>query len=212
VSDNPNEIDDLLRRAAEGDRASLGELLARHRDRLRRMVALRLDSRLQGRLDPSDVLQDAYLEATDRLPEYLSDPALPFFLWLRLITGQKVAYLHRHHFGAEMRSVGREAPLYSGAVPEASSAALAAHLLGHDTAPSEAAVRAERKARLQEALNRLEALDREVLALRHFEQLSNAEAAQVLGLQESAASKRYVRAVKKVKEILDGMPGGLEGV
>jgi RNA polymerase sigma-70 factor (ECF subfamily) len=212
MSVNHDEIEELLRRAAAGDRASLGELLARHSDRLRRMVVLRLDPRLHGRLDPSDVLQEAYLEATDRLPEYLRDPALPFFLWLRLITGQKVAYLHRFHFGAEMRSVGREASLYSGALPEASSAALVAHLLGHDTSPSEAAVRAERKVRLQEALNCMEALDREVLALRHFEQLSNSEAAQVLGLQESAASKRYARAVKKLKEVLDSMPGGLEGV
>ena len=176
------------------------------------MVALRLDQRLQGRLDASDVIQEAYLEASARLPEYLRQPALPFFLWLRFLTGQKMLELHRRHLGAHMRDAAREVSLYRGALPETSSAALAAQLLGHDTRPSEAAIRAERKIRLQEALNVMEPLDREVLALRHFEQLNNAETAQALGLQESAASKRYVRALKKLKDILTSLPGGGAGV
>ena len=176
------------------------------------MVALRLDQRLQGRLDASDVIQEAFLEASARLPEYLRQPALPFFLWLRFLTGQKVMELHRRHLGAQMRDAGREISLYRGTLPEASSAALAAQLLGHDTRPSEAAVRAERKIRLQEALNSMDALDREVLALRHFEQLNNAETAQVLDLRESAASKRYIRALKKLKEILTSLPGGSKEV
>jgi RNA polymerase sigma-70 factor (ECF subfamily) len=176
------------------------------------MVALRLDQRLQGRLDASDVIQEAFLEASARLPEYLRQPALPFFLWLRFLTGQKVMELHRRHLGAQMRDAGREISLYRGTLPEASSAALAAQLLGHDTRPSEAADRAERKIRLQEALNSLDPLDREVLALRHFEQLNNAETAQTLGLHESAASKRYIRALKKLKDILTSLPGGGEGV
>src|SRR5262249_24772460 len=156
------------------------------------MVALRLDRRLQGRIDPSDVIQEAYLTASVQLADYLKNPTLPFFLWLRLITGQKLVALHRHHLGTQARDAGREVALHQGALPEASSAALAAQLLGHDTRPSEAALRAEMALRLQEALNRMDALDREVLALRHFEQLSNAEAAHVLGVRESAASKRYV--------------------
>ena len=147
---------------------------------------------------------------TARLDEYLKQPTMPFFLWLRLLTAQKVALLHRHHLGAEMRDAGREVSLYHGALPGASSAALAAQLLGHDPRPSEAAVRAERKVRLQEALNLMDPLDREVLALRHFEQLSNTEAAQVLGIKEAAASKRYVRAIKKLKDILTSLPGGWE--
>jgi RNA polymerase sigma-70 factor (ECF subfamily) len=208
-SENLSETDRLLRRAAAGDTAGLGVLLARNEGRLRRMVALRLDQRLQGRVDPSDVLQEAFLQASVRLAEYLEKPTLPFFLWLRLLTGQQVAALHRRHLGAEMRDAGREVSLYRGTLPEASSAALAAQLLGHDTRPSEAAVRAEQKVRLQEALNRMDPIDREVLALRHFEQLSNAEAARVLGLHFSAASKRYVRAVTRLKEILADMPGGL---
>jgi RNA polymerase sigma-70 factor (ECF subfamily) len=208
--DNPVETDLLLERAARGDRDALGALLAQHLGRLRRLVALRLDERLHGRVDPSDVVQEACLEAVRRLAEYRERSDLPFFLWLRLITAQRVLALHRHHLGAERRDVGREVALDRGAMPETSSAALAAQLLGRDTRPSEAAARAERQARLREALDRMDPLDREVLALRHFEQLSNVEAARVLGIGEAAASKRYCRAVKRLKEVLAGMPGGLE--
>src|SRR5262249_5048581 len=121
----------------------------------------------------------------------------------------KLLELHRRHLGTQMRDAGREVALYRGTLPEASSAALAAQFLGREPRPSEAAVRAEMKVRLQEALNSMDPLDREVLALRHFEQLTNAEAGQVLGLGTSAASKRYVRALKRLKDILAGMPGGL---
>jgi RNA polymerase sigma-70 factor (ECF subfamily) len=208
-ADNSSETERLLERAAAGDREALGALLAQHWERLRRLVALRLDPRLQGRIDPADVVQEACLEASARLAEYLRQPALPFFLWLRLITGQKVLTMHRRHLGAEMRAVGREVALYQGSMPETSSAALAAQLLGHDTRPSEAAMRAERKIRLQEALNGMDPLDREVLALRHFEQLSNVETAQVLGIKEGAAGKRYLRALERLREILLQMPGGV---
>jgi RNA polymerase sigma-70 factor, ECF subfamily len=206
---NSGETDQLLERAAQGDHQGLGVLLERHRKRLRRMVALRLDQRLQGRIDASDVIQEAFLEVSARLAEYLRQPSMPFFLWLRFLTGQKLGELHRHHLGAQMRDAGREVSLHRGSLPGISSAALAAQLLGHDTRPSEAAVRAERKIRLQEALNSMDPIDREVLALRHFERLDNAETAQVLGLQESAASKRYIRALKKLKEILSTKTGGI---
>jgi RNA polymerase sigma-70 factor, ECF subfamily len=185
-------------------------LLDHHRQRLRRMVALRLDRRLQGRVDASDVIQEAFLEASQRLPEYVREPRMPFFLWLRFLTGQKMLEAQRRHLGTQMRDAGREISLYRGALPETSSAALAAHLLGHDTRPSEAAVRAEMKVRLEEALNRMDPLDREVLALRHFEQLNTAETAQVLNIKEGAAGKRYIRALKRLKEILQGMPGGMQ--
>jgi RNA polymerase sigma-70 factor (ECF subfamily) len=173
------------------------------------MIALRLDQRLQGRIDASDVIQEAYLEASARLEDYLRQPTMPFFLWLRFLTGQKLVELHRHHLGAQMRDAGREVSLCRGSLPETSTAALAAQLLGRDTRPSEAAVRAERKIRLQEALNTMEPMDREVLALRHFEQLTTPEVAQVLGIKEAAASKRYLRALKRLKEILNSMPGGM---
>jgi RNA polymerase sigma-70 factor (ECF subfamily) len=207
---NSSDTDRLLGQAAAGDQRAWGDLLERYRTRLRCMVALRLDRRLQGRIDASDVIQEAYLAASRQLADYQQNPSLPFYLWLRLITGQKLMALHRRHLGVQARNAGREVSLYRGALPEASSAALAAQLLGHDTRPSEAAARAERALHLQEALNSLDPLDREVLVLRHFEQLSNTEAAQVLNIRESAASKRYLRALARLKEIIQSMPGGLE--
>jgi|SRR6516162_7419077 RNA polymerase sigma-70 factor (ECF subfamily) len=209
---NSTETNRLLERVAAGEQEVWGELLMRHQERLRCMVAVRLDRRLQGRIDPSDVLQEAYLQASLQLAEYLKKPTLPFFLWLRLVTGQRLATLHRYHLGTQGRDAGREVSLYRGALPQASSEALAAQLLGQQTRPSEAAVRAELSLRLQQALNRLDPLDREVLVLRHFEQLDNAETAQVLELRESATSKRYVRALQRLKAVLQDLPGGLEEV
>jgi RNA polymerase sigma-70 factor (ECF subfamily) len=206
---NSGQTDELLQRAAHGDQQSWGVLLERHRARLRRMLDLRLDRRLQGRIDASDVIQEAYQEASSRLREYLQQKPAPFFLWLRYLTGQKLLELHRRHLGTGMRDAGREVSLYRGSLPDVTSAALAAQLMSSDPGPSEAAMRAETKLRLEEALNSLDPLDREVLALRHFEHLSNAEAAQVLGLGSSAASKRYLRALQRLKDILANMPGGL---
>jgi RNA polymerase sigma-70 factor (ECF subfamily) len=203
------ELQALIDRAVQGDQAAWRDLLARHRDRLKRMVGLRLDRRLQGRVDASDIIQEAMLDASTRLAEYRRAPTMPFFLWLRFLTGQRLLEQHRRHLGAQGRDVGREISLYRGAMPETTTAALAAQLLGRHTSPSQAAQRAERKIRLQEALNSLDAIDREVLALRHFEHLDNGEVAQVLGLDKSAASKRYARALIRLKDILANMPGGL---
>jgi RNA polymerase sigma-70 factor (ECF subfamily) len=168
------------------------------------------DRRLQGRVDPSDVLQQAYIDLTQQLPGYLARPEMPFFLWLRLLTGQRLMRLHRHHLWAAMRDARREVSLYRGALPQASSTSLAAQLLGRFTSASAAAVRAERQRLLQEALNALESLDREIIALRHFEELTNQEAATVLGLSKSAASNRYVRALTRLQATLDGIPGFLD--
>jgi RNA polymerase sigma-70 factor, ECF subfamily len=209
MPEQEGDSEGLLRRAAAGDQEGWALLLNLHRGRLRRMVALRLDQRLQGRIDPSDVIQEAYLEASMRLSEYLRQPSMPFFLWLRFLTAQKLLGLHRHHLQTDMRNAGRDISLFSGAFPETSSAALASQLLGREPRPSEAAIRVEMKIRLQAALNGMDPLDREVLALRHFEQLNNRETAQSLGIQESAASKRYIRALKRLKEILTEDPGGL---
>jgi RNA polymerase sigma-70 factor (ECF subfamily) len=202
MASDSSETKDLLHRAGQGDKEALGELFGQHQERLRRMVLLRLDRRLQGRIDPSDVLQEAYLEFSRALAEYLRNPALPFFLWLRMITGRKLLALHRHHLGTKVRDAGREVSLHRGALPQASSVSLAAQLLGRHSSPSQAAMRAELQIRIQEALNSMDSLDREVLALRHFEQLSNAETASVLGLNPTAASNRYVRALKRLRKIL----------
>jgi RNA polymerase sigma-70 factor (ECF subfamily) len=160
---------------------------------------------VQGRVDPSDVIQEAYLEICQKLAEYLRDPQMPFFLWLRLLTGQKLALAHRQHLGVHARNAGREVSLYRGALPEASSAALAAQLMGKLTSPSQAAQKAELKLRVQEALNGMDAIDREVLTLRHFEHLSNSETALVLGISEPAACNRYVRALERLRGILGGL-------
>src|SRR5262249_42459197 len=140
--------------------------------------------------------------------EYLRDPRYPLFLWLRQIVGQRLMKLHRRHLGTQMRDAGREVSLYRGALPAASSAALAAQLLGKHTSPTQAAGRAERILRLQEALNPLDPVDREILSLRHFEELTAAESARVLDIEESAAAKRYFRALKRLKDILAGMSSG----
>jgi RNA polymerase sigma-70 factor (ECF subfamily) len=206
MSNDPREQEQVL--LAGGGRG-LEDLFARYQNRLKRMVKLRLDPRVQGRVDPSDVVQEAYLESCQRLAEYLRDPKVPFFLWLRFLTGQKLTLVHRQHLGVQARDAGREVSLYRGALPEASSAALAAHLLGRLTTPSQDAIKAELKLSIQEALNSMDAIDREVLTLRHFEQLSNSETALVLGIKEAAACNRYLRALERLRSTLANMPGGM---
>jgi RNA polymerase sigma-70 factor (ECF subfamily) len=210
ISTNPsNESSALRRRIGKGDESALVELFARHRDRLKRMVNLRLDRRLQGRIDASDVLQEAYLDVARRAREYLSSPSMPAFLWLRFITGQRLLTLHRRHLGSRLRDVGLEVSLHHGALPQATSVSLAAMLLGRLTSPTRAAIRAELQSRLQEVLNGMDPIDREILTLRHFEDLNNNETAQILGISKTAASNRYVRALKRLKDALAGIPGFL---
>jgi RNA polymerase sigma-70 factor (ECF subfamily) len=205
---NPEPGSDTLRRAADGDSAALGQAFAYHRARLGRMIQLRMDRRLQGRLDPSDVLQEAYLEVARSLADYLKNPEIPFYLWVRFITGRKLQALHRHHLGTHARDAGREVSLHRGALPQASSVSLAQQLLGRYASPSQAALKAELQLRVQEAINGMDPIDREILALRHFEELSNAETAQVLGIGEAAASHRFVRALRRLKAILAGGADG----
>jgi RNA polymerase sigma-70 factor (ECF subfamily) len=193
---------DLVRRMRAGEARALADLFAAQRERLRRMVQLRLDRRLQGRIDPSDVVQEAFLDAARRLGEYTADAALPPFLWLRFLTAQRLVTLHRIHLGVKGRDASREVSLHTGPLPSADSRSLAAQLLGRLTSPSRAAIRAEIQIKIQDALNAMGPIDREILALRHFEELSNSETAAVLGLHKAAASNRYVRALRRLKEIL----------
>jgi RNA polymerase sigma-70 factor, ECF subfamily len=185
----------------------LTELFERYRDRLKLMVHLRLDRRLQPRIDSSDVLQEAFLEGTERYERYKAKPTMPPFLWLRFLVGQRLILMHRRHLGVKARAAGREVSLFHGALPEANSESLAAQLLGKLSSPSQVAMRSELQVRLQEALNSMDEIDREVLVLRHFEQLSNCEVAAVLGLAQQTASKRYVTALRRLREILGTMPG-----
>ena len=171
------------------------------------MVHLRLSRRLAGRVDDSDVLQESYLEVANRLGEYVSAPRVPFFLWLRSMTALKLAEVHRRHLGAELRDADCEVTLHHGGLPMADSVSLAAQLLGKLTAPSQAAIKAETRLLVQEALNGMDPIDREVLALKHFEQLSTAEIAEVLGLSKAGAGSRYLKAIKRLREILERIPG-----
>lgn len=188
----------LLDRLRAGDEQALGDLFTLHRERLWRMLFVRLDRRLARRVSPDDVLQETFLDVARRVGEYLADPAVPFYVWLRFLTVQRMQLLQRTHLGARMRDVSREV-----ALPPASPESMAGQLVSQMTSPSQAAIRHELQARLRAALEEMDPLDREVLALRHFEELGNAEAAQVLGISPEAASKRHVRALKRLKEIFD---------
>jgi RNA polymerase sigma-70 factor (ECF subfamily) len=188
-------IDEALeRRLRGGDDAAMAPLFEAGRERLLRMVQFRLDSRLVGRLDPDDVLQETYMEAGKRLQAYRDDDK-PFYLWLRLITLQTMIDLHRKHLGAKMRNAGRE-------IKAPNSGTLSGFFVGRYTSPSGAALREELRAKVEQALESMDEIDREVLLLRHFEELSNKEAAVVLGIQENAASNRYVRALGRLKGLL----------
>lgn len=207
-----SESNRLLARAAEGDGTAWGALLASEQERLTRMVGFRMDPRLRARIDAADVVQDAFTEAAKHRADYFRVPSVPLFLWLRGVVINKMLEIHRHHLGTRMRDAKRELPLNALCRFDDTSAALCAHLTAHLTSPSVAAVRLEVKMRLTEALNKMNTTDREVLALRHFEQLTSAEAAHVLGIHERAAAKRYLRALERLKQILSEMPGGLTEV
>ncbi len=172
------------------------------------MVRLRLNRLLQGRVDESDVIQESSLEAARQFDEYLAERPLPFYLWLRQIVGRKLIDIHRRHLGARQRGAAQEVSLHYGALPAADSASLAAQLLGKLTSPSRRRrLGPETRLRVQEVLNAMDPIDREMLALRHFEQMTNAEVAHTLDIGESAASSRYVRALRRLKEELKRIPG-----
>ncbi|MCY3021075.1 MAG: sigma-70 family RNA polymerase sigma factor [Planctomycetota bacterium] len=192
----------LVERLRQGDQAALSDLFALYQERLRRMIALRLDQRLNGRVSCSDILQDSYLEALKRLPHYFEKPDMPFFVWLRLVTSQRLVDVQRQHLGAQMRDAGREVSLQGQVIPQATSVSLAAQLAGNLESPSQAPIRQEMLEQLEAAIESMDPIDREVLTLRHFEELSNDEVAKTLGLQRAAASNRYVRALKRLRETL----------
>lgn len=195
--------------SAEIDVQVLAETFAKHRDRLWRAVKVRLDRRLVGRVDPDDVLQEAYLDASRRLGHYRPGEA-SLFLWLRLIVSQTLVDTHRRHLGSLMRDASREVGFERAGSAGASSAIFARELAAQLTPPSQAAIRAEMVDRLESALEGMNTIDREILVMRHFEELSNGEAAQVLGIQPKAASIRYVRAAARLKELLARFPEFLD--
>lgn len=184
-----------------GGESAFAELFSLYRDRLERMVEFRLDARLRGRIDPSDVLQEAYLRSAQRLEHYLANPVVSFYVWLRSQTFQTLIDLHRQQ-SAQKRDAAAEIRLGSQINPEETGASIAQALFKERTSPSQAAVRAEEIRQLREALATMDEIDREVLALRHFEHLSNSEVAEALELSPTAASNRYVRAMTRLGEIM----------
>lgn len=201
MAPDERESDDLLRRAEGGERAARDELFARNRERLKRFVCLRLDRRLAARVDPSDVVQETLAEAHRKMDDYLRGRPLPFYPWLRQIAWDKLVELHRRHVRAQRRSVTREEAI-DLPLAEESGAELAERLAARGSSPSGRLVRAEAKQRVQAALERLSADDREVLVMRHLEQLKISEIAAVLGISEAAVQSRYRRAAERLHRLL----------
>ena len=197
----------LVARAAEGDSEALSVLMNRYRERLKRMVGLRMDRRLQGRVGASDIVQEALIEAAQRLSDYSRQPPTEFFLWLRSVTANKLLTAHRQHLGTQKRDAAQEVSLYRRAMPEACSVSLAQQLLGQITSPTRAVARAELQLMVQEVLNGMQPMDREILVLRYFEKLSTSEAAKELGIKRSTAGKRYITALKRLRQALSAVPG-----
>lgn len=197
----------LVSQAVRGDSLALTTLMGRYTDRLKRMVRLRMDHRLQGRVGASDIVQEALIEAARRLDDYQQNPPAGFFLWLRGLTADRLFNAHRMHLGTQKRDAAQEVSMYRRAMPEAHSVSLARQLLGDITSPTQALMRAETQLLVQEVLNRMDPIDREILVLKYFEQLTTSEAAAELGIKRSTAGKRYIAALKRLRQDLSAIPG-----
>ncbi|NLX97920.1 MAG: sigma-70 family RNA polymerase sigma factor [Rhodopirellula sp.] len=190
---------ELLRRHGK---EAVAALVERYRQKLLRMIALRLDRRILGKVGSEDILQDAFVEAARRVEDYLDCPSVPFFVWLRQITAQLLIDTHRRYLGAKMRDVRQEVAWFAYGPGGSSSTWLVAQLADSLTTPSQFAVREEVATELRAALDSLEEIDREVLMLRHLEELSNNEVAEILGIDKYAASKRYLRALERLRNVM----------
>jgi RNA polymerase sigma-70 factor, ECF subfamily len=195
------DTEELIRRAAIGDREAVEGLLARHRDRLRRMIAVRMDKRFAARVDPSDIVQDALNDASRKLPDYLKHQPLPFYPWLRQLAWKRLIGEHRRHVGAKARTVTREEH-DEILLPDHSSLQLAARLLASGTSPSVRMIRKELRVKVRQMLSQLSATDREVLVLRYLEQLSTAETAAVLELTVDGVKSRQRRALERFSNLM----------
>lgn len=209
ATDSPTDTDTLILAAARGDQGARQGLFSRHRERMRRMVAVRMDRRLAPRFDPSDVVQEALTEADRRLDDYLRERPLPFYPWLRQFACQRLRQLHRHHIDAGRRSVAREEP-WEMPLPDHSAHDLARRLLAGGTSPSRRLVRDEQRDRVRDALERLDPRDREVLVLRYLEGLTTGDIAAVLGVRAGAVKMRHLRALERLRGLLDVELGGAE--
>ena len=201
-----DDTDGLLDRVRAGNAGAVDELLARHREPVRRMIDLRLDPAIVQRVDASDIVQEVMLEASRRLADYLKDPKMPFPIWLRHLAKDHLIDAHRRHHQAQKRGVNREQPMHRPAWADQSSMELAAQFVDPERTPASEAMQRELQGRLQAAMTQLEPIDHEVILMRHFEHLTNQEVAASLELTEPAASMRYLRAVRRLRDLL--LPGG----
>ncbi len=192
----------LLAGVKSGDADAVNALMDRHRLAIRRMVQMRLDHAVARRVDASDVVQDVLFEASRRMEDYISNPSMPFHLWLRQLAKDRIIDMHRRHRGAQRRSVDREQRLSSLGNDEQSTADLASFLKDAELTPAAATVRKEMEQRFLEAVNELDEADREMIMMRHFEHLGNSEVAEALGLSAPAAGMRYLRAIRKLRQTL----------
>jgi RNA polymerase sigma-70 factor (ECF subfamily) len=207
---NSPETQELLDRAKQGEAGAVERLLDTHREPLRRMIGLRLDPALAGRVDASDIVQDVMLEVSQRLTDYLRSPGMPFHLWVRHIARDHMIDAHRRHRQAQRRSLDREQPIVPAGLADQSSLELAGQFLDRELTPATAAVRHELQRRMEQAVAALDEDDREIILMRHYEQLSNQEVATALQLSEAAASMRHLRAVRRLRAALmgEGESGG----
>jgi RNA polymerase sigma-70 factor (ECF subfamily) len=200
------DTEQLLAAAREGDSSAVNQLLDRHRGAIRQMIDLRMDQMIKRRVDASDIVQEVMIEANRRLAEFLKNPVMPFHLWLRQMAKDRLIDAHRRHRGAGRRSLDREQPLVTVAGSE-SSVDLIAQIRDSELTPAAAATWRELQSRFQQACEQLDDLDQEIVLLRHFEHLSNSEAAAVLQLSPQAASMRYLRAMRRLRQFMDGTAG-----
>jgi RNA polymerase sigma-70 factor (ECF subfamily) len=201
VDGSGDDLESLSELVSTGDQPGIEELLMKHQPRLRRMVAARLDPRLASRVDPSDIVQEAFVEAVKQLPDYLRKPAIPLYPWLRQLAANRLAAAYQHHLHAQRRSVAREVSLDLG-LSSASVALLADRLVSSQTTPSRELSRKEIERQVRDALSRLPLIDREVLILRFVEQLSSRETAAILGISAEAVGMRRLRALRRLSDEL----------
>ena len=197
-----DKTEELLAGAKGGDADAVNRLIDRHRNSVKRMVQLRLDQRIQRRVDVSDIVQEVFVEASRRLKDYVDDPKMPYHLWLRQIALDRIIDAHRRHRGSEKRNIDRERPLIAPAADDHSTMELANQLRDPELTPAAAATQREMTQLVEAAISKLDDDDGEVILMRHYEQLSNQEVAAALGLSEPAASMRYLRAMRRLRELL----------
>ncbi|MEM6472667.1 MAG: sigma-70 family RNA polymerase sigma factor [Planctomycetota bacterium] len=198
-----DQTENLLTAAKAGDEDAVNRLLEKHRAPIRRLIELRLDRKVQRRVDVSDVVQDVMIEASGRLEKYLSDPSMAFHLWLRQIAWDRIIDTYRRHRVSAKRNMDREQPMAAPAGPDQSTLELAIQLCDPSLTPAAAATQREIAIKVEEAIEKMNDQDREIIIMRHYEHLSNLEIAEVLGLNPPAASMRYLRAVRRLREMLE---------